>query len=332
MLVAIIAGLFLGIFLGFLNKNSGYRVPVTKADNSLGDISANPKPWEDEIVKVGAQKAYETFKDHYKDSFNSHNSLHIFSGLMYKKAGTESVVVCDDSFQFGCYHGFFTAALVSEGEGVINKLDQVCVDKFGPGLPGCQHGIGHGLIEYLGPQKLSNALDLCSSLTWKGKIYGCVSGVFMEFNMPFLIDGDKAVPSVRDFNEEAPYYPCNVVDSRYQSSCYYELGHYYNAFDKGDYKRFGKLCLGVEDLSLRKYCFLGLGHYAPQALNNDINRIIEVCSDMPSYEYEAYCKMGAVQSLFVDHRDQVPVVCEGLAGEDKDLCNSGSYYSQKKII
>lgn len=303
-------------------------------ESSFGDITKNPGAWAREIELLGPKRAYEEFKAYYKDKEAAHNSLHQFAGLMYKKVGLEGLAACDSDLAFGCYHGFFTAAIAAEGIEAVSKLDSVCVGEFGPQNPGCQHGIGHGLIEYLGPKKLSEALDLCAKLTtWQGKIFGCKSGVFMEYNMPFLIEGDFVYPSLRHFEVDKPYFPCDSIDAESQSSCYFELAQYLIAIYKKDYQKLGSVCLGVGDSILRKYCFLGLGYYAPQAFSHDGEKIINACKLMPGYSFQAQCQMAAaLSSVSEGETGKALLLCVGLRGEDVALCKSQDYFRQKGVI
>jgi hypothetical protein len=310
--------------------------PENVSDLSKQDIVKDSGGWSKEIDKVGVEEAYEEFKTIFKtrSEKEAHLALHVFSGLIYEEAGPAGIYVCDDSFSYACFHGFFTAAIAKDGKDVFDKLKQVC-DDVNLRQAGCQHGLGHGLMEYYGENKLTQALDLCTKLSWRGKIFGCPSGVFMEFNFPILVKQGEVILSTRKFDPDNPYYPCSTVDSKFQASCYYELGQYLREVYMRDYGKIGEACAAVKDLTLKKYCFLGVGWYAPPGFNYDTIKIVDACGKMPSKDDEFLCKLGAVQQMSEDHdgsKLKISEICKSLEGESLTLCLSGNFYNLEGII
>lgn len=270
------------------------------------------------IDQAGVEKMYEEFKNLYADVEYAHTKSHMIGQLIYEKEGAQGIIYCDTAFTFGCYHGFFGAAIIDRGIDVIHELDQACIERFGRSSTDCQHGIGHGLVEYLGHDKamLVEALEQCASLNWQGALLGCQSGAFMEFYFP-LIDRDKGIMSAREIGPE----PCPELEARFQQSCYYDTAMWWEVVYKHDYKRVGELCDGVKNTDNKKACFLGLGDKIGFT-GNDVTKSIASCKLMPSRDGETYCRAGAMHSFLVDvqYREEANRLCKGLLQQDYNTC------------
>src|SRR6185436_4304211 len=145
------------------------------------------------IKDLGPAKAYEIFKQDVTkitSPGSQHLLAHVMGTELYTELGLEGLSVCDDSFAFGCYHSFLGTAINQEGLGILNTVDQICNEKKSDAKSGCQHGIGHGIIGYLGydQAQLLEALKYCEQLTYFGPLAGCGSGVFMEYNLKTMAD------------------------------------------------------------------------------------------------------------------------------------------------
>ena len=305
--------------------------PQTLIKNYLNSTPVWPLVWADwskSIDTNGPKIAYEDLKNKYALDFkNQHLAAHIFGELLYDKEGVSGISVCDSSFGFGCYHGLFIEAVASKGLGIVGTLDKTCGSNFG----GCQHGIGHGLIEYLGHSEpaLVQALDQCSKLSWKGEILGCSDGAFMEYNSPNIVSKDKVLETTRPFNPKDPFYPCPILPKKYQPACYYSMGQWWQEtfYKNNNYRYEGSLCAGVSDPENKKYCFIGLGYAVAQRRNYDINKIISLCNQMPDLNSRVDCRSGAAIFLYQPGSIPPPTtrylytkMCDGLDQTSRNLC------------
>jgi hypothetical protein len=148
----------------------------TMTSEKLNIIDEKEK-WKEKIISAGPKTAYGEFKQAFS-SFRfdqQHVMAHLFGELLYQEGGTAYLETCDSEFSFGCYHGFFTTAIYGEGDSVIMELDRICIETGGLGASGCQHGLGHGLVEYYGHtlDGLKNALQSCEDTTSYSKKFGC---------------------------------------------------------------------------------------------------------------------------------------------------------------
>jgi hypothetical protein len=281
--------------------------------------------WVDRIHAVGSAQAYQEFKQEYKDvNFGTqHTMAHVVGAEIFQEAGIDGVQICDNDFAFGCYHGYFSRALSSSGLELVEKFDQACVAKFGPLGTGCQHGIGHGLMEYFGTNLMA-ALDACGPTTAKSELAGCVSGVFMEYNVPIVIDSGIALSTPRKLDENKPYDPCPSLPGKYQSSCYYEISAWWKQAKYNDnYQIMGELCQNVPNPLQKENCFLGIGNVAGPSSMYQVDQAINYCEQIKNNEGMISCLAGASWAFYADpdYRSLAVQVCARLTGDERKACD-----------
>src|SRR3989344_1761302 len=334
-IVSIIIIAFLGgaIATFFFSKRNSLKVS-SKETSSLRLTAFNSsgiyKEWSARIDRIGAARAYEEFKEAYlvQDSKFQHLAAHVMGSLLYEKKGLAGLGVCDATFAFGCYHSFFGSAVSKEGIGAIKDFDRTCMEKFGPWGTGCPHGIGHGILEYMGHEKLYEALDACSYTMQKHPLLGCTSGVFMEYNFPILIGSGEVSSSLREWNPEASLSPCISVAEKYRSSCFFEIAQWWERVLYQDYAKMGKLCQTVNSQNEREVCFLGIGHALAPTASYNIQGAIARCNQMPDAETKIFCRAGASWGFFVvpEQRANAPLLCENLSpAVEKECLNKAQF-------
>lgn len=266
-----------------------------------------------DIRRVHPEAAYARVKAFLSDvpSVRQHSIAHIFGEVLYKEVGLSGVTVCDGSFGFGCYHGFFGSAVAHEGEGIIKQLDDLCVARYGLMGLGCPHGIGHGLGEYFGPQNIESQLAHCETLSWSGRFFGCQGGVFMEYNQPTTVQNEAATTSVRAYEESHPYGICLEIPARFQPACLLEVSGWWEQAMGKDYKRMDALCNALEGHDSRESCFLGIGYSLVQSNGYDVAQTKENCGQMTHEPDELLCLAGASWSFFAnpEHKQNAQEVC-----------------------
>lgn len=280
------------------------------------------------IEKVGPGEAFKSLKK-ISDAglVSTHSIFHIFGEVLYDKSGVSGISVCDEFAGFACYHGFFIAALsnahMSSSEDVIKavqELDQECVKKFGLMGLGCPHGIGHGLVEFLGYDKLSEALSICTKLSWQGPLFGCQGGVLMEYNFRTVFRDDESTVTVREAHGNL-YEPCRSVAPRFRQACYFEQASWWLQVLNSDEEKVGSLCQGIINKSEKEACFLGLGTTVTERSGYNRDKIINSCSQMSDPYSEAICRTGGAWAFFANPEkvNQSEEICEGL-GTYQKLC------------
>lgn len=302
---------------------------------TAAELSPERSFWKEVVDEKGAAAAYTEFKARIASETyqRKHALAHVFGELVYETEGIGGVTVCDASFGFGCFHSFFGTAIHEEGIEVVKKLDGACVAVYGPQGTGCSHGIGHGVLSYLGEEGLQEALDVCAGLAFKGAIGGCSSGVFMEYNFRTM-EGPEG--PLRPFTYETRYYPCSEL-SPYRTSCYFELPQWWKSSLKKEgyskeeaYEMSGLWCTELRETEERDACFKGIGNMIPANNGYDVGISVDECARMPHRKGELLCRQGAAWGFFVDptYRDEAIRLCTlGIDEGEQNTC-----ISQYKII
>lgn len=291
-----------------------------------GEINAvkERERWAKRIEDAGAAQAYQDFVRLYSPLHfgKQHYGAHIMGALLYEKGGLSALTICDNNFSFGCYHAFFSQALAAEGVSVIAELDRQCVEKYGEFGTGCQHGIGHGLLEYMGHDRLAEALQSCKYTTQKNPLFGCTSGIFMEYNVPIIIDEERTYTKFRELDFARPYEPCPTLAEEFQGSCYYEMGQWWDKYYPDDYRDIGKLCENIPNPKHKESCYLGVGNVAAPSSEYDPAEALRKCLGMPTEEGRLLCRSGASWSTFANpaFRDRAPQMCADLPIVEQKTC------------
>lgn len=269
---------------------------------SPADPLYNQAYWSEVMNQKGAAKAYAEFKDRTGKLplERQHVAAHVIGALIGEAEGARGVATCDPTFSFGCYHGLFGTIVAREGSSIIPELDAACVGAFGPLGTGCQHGIGHGILEYTGYEKLDEALALCRHTTERAPLLGCSSGVFMEYHQPLSGAPDTLLPSVRTFDPSNSYEPCDAISGRYRASCFFELGVWFErALPEG---KGGELCAALPQAD-RLYCALGAGAGIGERTTLSVEVMRTHCSTFGDAG-EAACRAGVRWSLWANPNER----------------------------
>lgn len=288
------------------------------------DAASDRAYWIGAINKKGAVDAYASFVDENTKTPSvgvRHIRAHVIGDALFETQGIEGISICDSSFGFGCFHGLFTVGFASQGQTFISEANEICLEQYGPLGAGCQHGIGHGIVEYVGHDNLVSALELCEETTQPTPLLGCTSGVFMEHNTPFTVLPGEEPLAPYPYSEERPYGACEEVPEEYQASCYYELGGWWQVVLGGNQIKMGKLCSRLSDPELRDMCALGVGNIVGPTNAYDVERSSAVCLQMPE-SVVTLCHAGAAWSMFSNpaYTDRGVRVCNTLAEPQKSVC------------
>jgi hypothetical protein len=255
-LLAVTVGILaLALFLG---RASQPPSPEAGISSSPFDPRAARTYWTSRIRTAGGADAWAELKKTYANSGPGiqHTAAHLFGSLLYEAAGEEGIGVCDAAFAFGCYHSFFGGALAEKGLEIVPSLVRECRERLGAASLGCEHGIGHGLMEFLGPHRFREALAACPPET--NPFRGCAAGVFMEYNVPMALDGDLSEIAPRTFDPARPYDPCPTVPESFQAACYHELPPWWRQIYGLDTDVLRGICMKIAGGSDREACLLGI--------------------------------------------------------------------------
>jgi hypothetical protein len=248
----------------------------------------------------------------------------LFGEALYEAYGIRGVGFCDEDSGFACYHGFFSHAISNEGIKILSEAESFCTEKFGfVGGIGCQHGIGHGVMEYFGSERLDEALAACSTLTWQRKLFGCQDGVFMQYNFPTALDpkGNQTI-GIRKLDPNDPLYPCDEVPDKHRFSCYYNLPQWLSSQNENDFSESGRICSGIQENEFKTACFLGTGDAISGRLGFDVQSTINSCKKMSDLHSQALCRAGAAWAFLEEpnYKHLYTKLCENMESSAASTC------------
>jgi hypothetical protein len=281
--------------------------------------------WSQELTARGPQEAFARVQKEFAhaDPNEQHYAVHIMGELLFEERGLDGLRECTDVYGYGCYHGFFTAAIGALGEPVVNKLDGVCLS-LGKGLrtESCQHGVGHGILEYLGPQRLTMALQWCAEkVADVFPALGCKSGVFMEYFNPQLDPGRAPI-----FNTDEPLNVCGDLPIEEERTCVYELSVLWRRAALPPAQVDG-ICTTLPTASVRESCYIGYGNFIAPEFDFSIEKAGALCDQM-SPRGAALCRAGIYWSLSQEAQpERAPLSCEPLAADLRALCIEKGHFA-----
>lgn len=255
--------------------------------------------WTTRIHAAGGEQAYAELADALsdKDPNFSHQAAHTFGGALYRAEGLSGISVCDTRFIYGCFHQFTAEAITDKGLGAIGSLGTLCADNLQ-----CLHGIGHGIVAYLGydQSSLQKAAADCLQLPKHDLFSGCTGGVFMEYALRSML-GDAAPRLLKDGEDERA--PCDTLGDADAAICYYwqpqtwKLSWQAGTTTPFLFARMGALCQGAGAQN-RLFCFAGIGAAAVSATQYDPARLAALC-DSTSGELtdQALCRAAGGKAL-----------------------------------
>ncbi len=286
------------IFLVHLRSTESPRYNTPR--NTSSPYQELKRTWED-IFNRAPTVAYADFIEtaNTLPYDQAHSLAHIVGAILYNRDGIAGLSSCTSDFAFGCYHGFAGGVIERRGITGVGEFTEAC--KHQENVTDCEHGIGHGLVAYLGSDKLTEALELCPPAP-AGSVGGCYNGVFMEYFLSTL-QRDQGVP-IRKLDSEALEGPCvSGVPKKFQPACYYELPAWWRAWAavgrtsyEEQFNVIAKRCGSVVDSHLQTICFQGAGAQIGVFSKYDMKHIQAWCSMMPESGRPA-CLSEALNSI-----------------------------------
>lgn len=313
--------------------------------DAVQSLRAEERVWFDRIEEIGGIEAYAEFAKSIdgEPPEDQHRKGHYFGGALYEALGKDGFSVCDDRFNFSCYHEFLGRAIRDLGLSSVVELNAACFyskDDSGRnrGLV-CQHGIGHGIAATLGYEEvdLKKALEVCEGLPFIDPIGGCYGGVFMEYNLRTMLGDGGGTRSVAVNNWMAP---CDSLKREYQSACYFNQPQWWIVLmqdsqdTKKEFAQAGERCERIEEKDLLQKCFEGIGNVAAPSGDFTPQGTRELCDVSSKISlHRLFCKATAANSLSfggAGFKGDGLGVCKGLIGAQYDYCEAYSKNQHKK--
>jgi hypothetical protein len=296
--------------------------------NSAGSVTVGRiKTLSVQISKIGPKATLEQLKNdisNVKSNTEQHMAVHEFGEALYNAEGYKGIVFCDNSFAYGCYHSFFSRAIADRGEAVVSLLSDECIKKYKANARNCIHGIGHGLLEYFGPQGLTKAVKECDALKIEKSLNGCFGGVFMEYFRPILINNGTVIFSVKKPDKNNLYDPCFSVLKDAQAPCFFHQAQWLYGSVLKSSKSVEDHCNKIPDAESRSACINGIGGALTANNGDNISKSVAECQKLSSEDDILNCIVGVNFELasIEKYRSLPQKVCNRLDTELKNKCLS----------
>ncbi len=275
---------------------------------------------QDDDIVFGAVE--EIMSNVQRAGFYCHTQAHHLGGFLYAytKDLSQALSLADRKCGGSMYHGivetYFLTEVVFEGANVeeveiVDLCDQVLDDSKSMIYLECVHGIGHGLAKSYDYDVFS-AVKRCDEFETEDEQGFCYQGIFMENGVEYLeTEGG-------DYDENDLLYPCNKLELKYASACYYYHTTYLLNKTKSVKEAF-QLCDGLDGEKQIQNCYLGIGRQF-SILSNDIKVLSQYC-DLGDPKYQSLCFVGVVVVVADQHGlDKAFETCQTFPEKFKTNC------------
>ena len=312
-------------------------------------IFANSDDLYSFIKKFGPKETVQKLHQLVPQFGDCHQKAHETGRLAYEIYGGEAFQKCSAECHSGCYHGATEAYFREHGTNNLTRdLKLICTGELNNFFSHqCIHGVGHGLMAYT-DYDLNEALSSCDLLDKMQN--SCWTGVFME-NFVGGVTEDVATISglassstsrsgqltdkhITKFLNDDPQYPCNIVDEKYKSSCYFLQTSRMMQLFYGDFKKIADECSKTPQ-NYQRVCFESMGRDVSGTNRASAEAAIKACNFAPKGEMRIGCLTGAVQDRFWDPTgaDEAIKFCQMLTErEGKDTCYTTIFTRAPEVL
>lgn len=206
---------------------------------------------------------------------------------------------------------------------VVADLDRVCKsDTTAPAA--CEHGIGHGILEYVGHQKLIEALEACKQTRQLDPVAGCTSGVFMEYNIPLVVheNGSLSIDARPLADVRTPFDVCPTMPTTFRTSCYHELPQWWQQVFTKDIRVMGATCVQNANSKEAQACLQGIANIIPSQAGYSPDVAQTMCDSMPTTRSREECLVNAAWGFVKNFNmpEAASKLCEGLSDDMQHRC------------
>jgi hypothetical protein len=241
------------------------------------------------------------------------------------KAVPEYIPVCHS----GYYHGLleeYLATAESYEKGVAEVCGTTQTQIYFNWFQ-CTHGLGHGVMQFR-DNEVPQALKDCDiiDVANNGREI-CYAGVFMEN----ITTDEKTGHPAKYIKKEDPIYPCNGVEDKYRSACYFLSSSQILKINGWNFPETFKVCDGAEE-KYRFLCYQSLGRDVSGSTQRNNQRVKELC-DLGSTAFaRTECYFGAVRDYIneVGQFDTGIGLCNFIDQTYRDRCYSAVFFDMQQ--
>lgn len=240
-------------------------------------------------------------------------ALHVYETV--PKAVPEYIPVCHS----GYYHGLLEEYL-GTAESYETGVAEVCgTTETQPYFNWfqCTHGLGHGVMQFR-DNEVPQALKDCDLVDPAGQAREiCYGGVFMEN----ITTDEKTGHPAKYIKKEDPIYPCNGVEEKYKSACYFLASSQILKLNGWNFPETFKTCQTAES-AYQWLCNQSLGRDVSGSSMRDKSKVKELCGLASNYDAKADCYFGAVRD-FINEKGEFDTgleLCKFIESEFYQKC------------
>ncbi len=264
-------------------------------DQAIFD-NQNYQEFENFVKKNGVKKAYSILKEKYPDNdAAAHNFAHIVGFEALRQESMAGLEICDNLYNYGCYHGFVEVYLKQSGIASVKDIENTCQRLGTVHTPSCIHGIGHGVM-VTDSYDIEKALTDCDILDKPSRIY-CWDGAFMERITGSML-GDDYKLEIDSSNIDEP---CVSIEEIYREQCFRNQVTVWYSYYQNNIGKIASRCLSIRD-SYQKTCFESIGLMNVMAAAGDPQRIIINCLTLNTDALD-FCFIGSLKESLFEGKD-----------------------------
>jgi plastocyanin len=298
--------------------------PMVKKDSTL--LATDDDELFSYVKSFGPTAALEQLFSLESQFGNCHDKAHVVGRAAYELYDSDAFRQCAMLCQSGCYHGAVEAYFREHGTvNLEDNINDLCAGNINSFIEHqCRHGVGHGLMAW-SDYKIFDALVSCDLLDDGLAQSSCYSGVFMENIVQSMAAFLEIEGHTTEYLSDDPHYPCNIVEEKYEPTCYFLQTDRMIVLAGGDFSIVAANCTEVENQFSRRMCFDSMGRTVGGRNRNNPQGAIASCNYIENDLDKLACLSGAVQDTFWDPsgQDNALTFCKLLEKkEEKSSCYS----------
>lgn len=251
-------------------------------------------------------------------------ALHVYGSV--PNAVPEYLPVCHS----GYYHGLleeYLGTAESYEKGVAEVCGTVETQSFFNWFQ-CMHGLGHGIMQFRDnevPQSLQDC-DLVDPANQGREI--CYAGVFMEN----ITTDEKTGHPAKYIKKEDPIYPCNAVEDKYRSACYFLASSLILKLNGWNFTETFKACEKAE-AKYQYLCYQSLGRDVSGSTTRNDQKVKELCGLAGENAYaKTECYFGAVRDYINEKGEFEDAVrlCNFIEDQFRQRCYDAVFFDMRQ--
>lgn len=358
--------------LSFLNQNlkndDSYEKYITEIGRLTPTFGAIAELFTHVAQTEGGVYAFELLRRApLPPDIDVHLLGHVIGDELYKQEGLDGMLYCTPDFRNACSHTIVIGALLENGLGVFDEVNDVC--KKAPGGIGaytmCFHGFGHGVLAYT-QYEMPDAVELCRKVGTEAynqnEFHQCVGGMVMEMRQGIHDPEVWSTKKDKYLDVQDPFKLCasNYMPEEAKFFCYTYITPY--IFDAAGAVR-GNPTPDIFEVSFqyceqtekqwRLVCYEGIGkefvvlaqdrdvRSVDQMTDDRLEKVIQWCDLAKVTDGTEACVQSAQNSLYWGGENDFNVsirFCSAIPSGDlrlscfKNMFGNVSYYEQNQQI